>query len=275
MKQYYLNNKFVNAKEAKVSIEDLGFLRGFGVFDLAAIYCGKIFLENEHLARLQNSARLLGLNLPKSISDIKDISKKLIDKNKTKNGLIRWVLTGGISSSHFVEKETFAVLIEDAPNYPERYFSQGIKVITLSFKREIPAVKSLNYQVAYSHYPAMEKAGAFEMIYTPDNRVLEATTSNLFVVKNNKVYTPKRDVLPGVTRQKIIDLCRENKIDIFERDIKKFDLLNADEVFITATTKKVMPVTKIDDKKVGIGKVGSATKKLIGLFDNYISNWQK
>lgn len=275
VKTYYLNGKFVSEKDAKVSINDLGFLRGFGVFDLAAIYDGKVFLEDEHLKRLQNSARLLGLKLPKSISNIQEVSKKLINKNKVKNALIRWVLTGGVSSSHFVEKETFAILIEDEAIYPKRYFEQGVKVITINTKREIPAAKTLNYQVAYSHYPAMEKAGAFEMIYTPNNMVLEATTSNLFIVKNSKVYTPKKDMLLGVTRHKVIELCGKNTINIYEHDIKKSDLMNADEVFITATTKKVMPVTKMDNKKVGDGNVGPMTNQLIKLFDNYISNWQK
>lgn len=272
VKTFYLNGKFVSAKETKVSINDLGFLRGFGVFDLAAIYNGHVFLEDEHLKRLQNSARLLGLKLPKSISDTKEISKKLIDKNKVQNGLIRWVLTGGVSSSHFVENETFAILIEDEAIYPKRYFEQGIKIVTIDVKREIPAAKTLNYQVAYSHYPAMEKAGAFEMIYTSNNQVLEATTSNIFIVKNSKVYTPKNDVLLGVTREKVIELCRKNDIDIYEHDISKNDLSNADEVFITATTKKIMPVTKIDDKKVGNGNIGPVTKKLTELFESYISN---
>lgn len=273
-KTYYLNGKFVADTDAKVSINDLGFLRGFGVFDLAAIYNGQVFLEDEHLARLENSARLLGLNLPKTISNIKDISRQLIIKNKTKNGLIRWILSGGVSA-HFVEQETFAILIEKDPNYPQEYFSKGIKVITTNLKRELPAVKSLNYQIAYSHYPKMDKVGAFEMIYTPDDKVLEATTSNLFIIKNNKVYTPKKDMLLGITRQKVIELCKKNKIDIEECDIFKDDLLNADEVFITATTKKVMPVVKIENNKVGSGKVGPITKKLIELFDNYIESFKK
>lgn len=270
----YLNEEFVDTNKAKISIHDLGFLRGFGVFDLAAIYNGKIFLEDEHLARLQNSARLLGLKLPKSISDIKTIGQKLIVKNKTKNGLIRWVLSGGVSA-HFVKSETFAILIEDEPNYPQDYFDKGIKVITTNLKRELPAVKSLNYQIAYSHYPKMAKAGTFEMVYTPDDKVLEATTSNVFIVKKNKVYTPKNDMLLGITRQKVIGLCKKNDIDIFECDITKNDLLNANEVFITATTKKVMPVVKIDSTKIGKSCVGPATKQLIELFNNYISNWQK
>ena len=134
MKQYYLNGKFISSREAKIDVNDLGFLRGFGVFDLAAIYNGKIFLEDEHLARLENSAQLLGLSLPKSLSDIKDISKKLIEKNETKNGLIRWILSGGVSLSHFVEKETFAILIEDAPKYPDKCFKEGIKVLIKEFK---------------------------------------------------------------------------------------------------------------------------------------------
>jgi branched-chain amino acid aminotransferase len=267
----YLNEKFVDTNKAKISINDLGFLRGFGVFDLAAIYNGRIFLEDEHLARLQNSAKLLGLELPYSISKIKQISQDLIVKNKSENGLIRWVLTGGVST-HFVESETFAVLIENKPNYPERYFENGIKVITTDLKRELPRVKSLNYQIAYSHYPKMAKAGAFEMIYTPNDQVLEATTSNVFIIENGKVYTPKNDMLLGITRQKVIELCKKNDVDIFEHDISKKDLFNANEVFITATTKKVMPVIKIDDSKVGTGKPGPMTRKLIELFNNYISN---
>lgn len=276
MKQCFLNGKFINISQAKVDVRDLGFLRGFGVFDLAAIYSGKIFLEDEHLARLKNSAKILGLKLPYSILKIKKISRDLIAKNQASGALIRWILSGGVSSSHFINKETFAVLIENAPNYPERYFSRGIKVITLNFKREIPAVKSLNYQIAYSHYPMMEKAGAFEMIYTPNNQVLEATTSNIFIVKNNEVYTAKKDVLAGVTRQKVIDLCRENNIiNIIERDISKKELSDADEVFITATTKKIMPVTKVDNKIVGNGKPGQMTGKLLGLFDDYIESCKK
>jgi branched-chain amino acid aminotransferase len=263
----FLNNKFVDPKEATVSILDLGFLRGYGVFDFAIARKNNIFALDLHVERLRQSSEIINLELSFSLEKINQTTQELVEKNGFDFSTIRWILTGGITQDGKTKGgETFVILVEEAHEFPEGYYTQGVKVKTLDSKRQIPEAKTLDYQFAYANYQKMEKENIFEGIYTPNNEVLEGFTSNVFIVKNGELITPAKNILFGITRKKIIEIAKANNIPVIERIVKKDELLNADEVFITATLKQVMPVTEINSQKVGDGTVGEITKKLIGLF---------
>ena len=268
-KYCFLNDRFVKEQDAKVDIFDLGFLRGYGVFDFTIAHGVKPLRLKKHLGRLENSAKILNLKLPYSLSKIAEKTLELLEKNKYTISDLRWTLTGG--RDEFANRATFAILNTEFNEYPAAFYSEGIKLISADFKREIPAAKTLNYQFAFSMHEKMKSFDAFELLYTPENIVLECSTSNIFLVKNGQLITPHEDILFGITRADVIEIAKENGITVAEREVQKSELLSADEVFITASGKCIMPVIAIDDAKIGNAKPGKITKDLIKLYQCVIS----
>jgi len=266
-----LNNQIINQADAKVSISDLGILRGWGVFDFGYAQKTKVFYGSEHLERLKKSAETVGLNLPYSQAEILSQTEELLEKNKMEKSLVRWVLTGGISDDGL--KPTFAILNEEFVAPPEKYYKEGIEIKTVNVKREIPTTKTLNYQIRFAHLAQMKKADVFELLYVVDGKVYECTTANIFMIKDGVLCTPKDEILNGITRGIIIKLAKESNVKVEEREISFDELLSADEVFISNTTKKILPVRKIDNKKFPV--VGEVTKKLLIQFTNFETSYFK
>lgn len=258
----YYKNKIVPIEEVLIGANDLAVLRGYGVFDLAYARREKIFYCKEHLQRFQNSAKILNISFPFSLSEIEDISAKLLKKNGYTESTMRWVLTGGIESEGIGEKPNLFIINEILKPFPKDCYTKGVAIKTIDKKREIPHAKTLNYQIYYSQLKDLKKSNVFELLFTPNGVVLECATANIFIVKNKFVKTPKFDVLSGITRSVVIDLCRKNNINILETKLNMVDLLDADEVFVTSTTKKIMPVTSINDRPINSGQIGIITKKL-------------
>lgn len=272
MEKYcYLNGKILETKKANVNITDIGILRGFGIFDFLRTYDGAPFLFDEHLERLEKSAKLVNLRLPFSKDKIKKIIFELIEKNKAKNVGIRIVLTGGPTEdglSWDENKSTFFILMQKSKKDMTLY-DKGIKLITVNHQREIPKAKTNNYITRLKFDLARTKAGAVEILYEHNGKILECSTSNIFMIKNNKIITPKDNILYGTCRHSVINIAK-GIYEMEEREIGYDEIINADEVFISATNKDVLPVVKIDDKKIGNGKVGENTKKLMVLYSEFV-----
>lgn len=265
MKYCFFNGKFILEKNARISPHDLGILRGYGVFDMMKIYNGKPFLLLEHFKRLENSAKELNLKLPIDESKFEKIVLKLLGKNKTKETVVRTVLTGS---------KTFYILIEKVSFLPRNFYENGIKVITLEHSRQFSEAKTLNYITPWRERGRIKKESAFELLYVCDGKVLECSTSNFFIIKNGILITPKNGVLGGITRNLVLKLAKKNGFKIRERDVKISELKTADEAFITGTSKKILPVVQVSKIKIGNGKVGENTKVLMKLFDNYVSKFK-
>lgn len=274
MEKYcYLNGKIVQFDKAKISIADIGLLRGFGVFDYLRTYDGKPFLLEDHLRRFKNSAKKMGLSLPIKDSELKVIIKKLIDKNKEPNVGIRLVLTGGKSSDGLgwdKKTPTFFVLLKKIETPSMKMYENGVKLMTVNFQREFPEAKTNNYITRIKYEPLLTKERAHEMLFIKDNRVLEGATCNVFIFKGDTLITPQKNILLGTRRNLVLKLARE-MFKIEERELKTSELIEADEVFITSTTRDIMPVSKIDEQKIGNGKPGLRTKKLTLILKNYIN----
>ena len=263
------NNKIVPISDALVPVTDLAVLRGYGVFDLAYAKENKIFYGTEHLKRFQNSAKILSLCFPYQIPEIEKISRSLLEKNNYAESTVRWVLTGGMENNGIGEKPNLFIINEELKPFPVECYENGITIQTIDAKREIPQAKTLNYQIYYSRLKYFKKNNIFELLFAPKEVVLECATANIFVVKHNIVKTPRKDILPGITRSVVIDLCRKNNINISETKITLTELLDADEIFVTSTTKKIMPVTKIDNKYIGNGEVGKIVQNISALFRSF------
>lgn len=279
MKFGYQNGKIRKMGDIKISPYDLGFLRGYAVFDvMRTTKKGKIFLLDEHYQRIKKSAKQIGLKFNLSKKEFENTIYKLMKRNQVKKVTIRTVVTGGIGKDGiiFLGRENIMIFLEKFAFPKKENLEKGIKIITHNFKREIPKIKTTNYLEIISQQKRKQKAQAYEVLYIKDKKVFETSTSNIFIIKNNKIFTPKNGILLGTTRNLVVRLLKKNlpvgqagKIKISEQEITEKMLNSADEVFLTATSKNVLPVRKIDNKLVGDGKVGPLTKKIQQIFNEF------
>lgn len=259
--------------KAQVPVNDLAILRGYAVFDFLKTVNGKPFLWREHWARFLNSARLLGLKVPVGEKAALSIVRDLLKKNKCADASFRLLLTGG--------KSDFFILAEELHHFPPRAFTHGVKLMSHEFLRVVPGAKSTSYIEMIRLERAKKKAGATEILFTDHGRVLECSTSNFFIVKKgpstklgaSKLITAKADVLGGTVRGKVIELARAAGIPVEERELKVKELATADEAFLTATNKNVMPVVQIDTQKIGAGKIGPITRELMRRYAEFVAGY--
>ncbi|KKQ51208.1 hypothetical protein A2865_01670 [Candidatus Woesebacteria bacterium RIFCSPHIGHO2_01_FULL_39_17] len=274
---YYLNGKFVPKSKARISLWDLGLLRGYGVFDYIVTYKGgKPFLLKKHLKRLNNSAKLIGLKLPWISRDLEKLVKITVKKNKNgKEKIIRIIVTGGETTDGISlgPKPTLAIIVYDRKRYPASLYKKGVNVITFDYNRESPQAKSLNYIQAVKAMMMAKKKRAIEAIYIYKklDKVYEGTQSSLFLVKKGKILTPDGETLPGITRELIINLSKK-LYPTFMKAVKIGELFNADEVFLSASNKEILPVVKVDNKIIGDGKPGEITKKVMSEFRKFVES---
>lgn len=262
--------------KVKISPYDIGMLRGYGVFDVMCTQNGQVFLLDEHWKRFQNSAKELGLKIPIVKEEYKKTLEKLLRLNKFKKSNIRTVLTGGMSANAFAYhpgRETFLILIEKFKALPEEVFEQGAKVMTLEYDRDFPRAKVTNYVVAIRKQEEKIRKKALEIIYIRNGKVLEASTSNFFIVKNKKLITTKDGILIGITRNLAIRLARQKGLKVEERVISEKELFSADEVFLTATNKDIVPIVKVDNKQIGDGEVGKIARQIMEAFQEFAKNY--
>ncbi len=266
--------------KASVALNDLGVLRGYGVFDFLKTVNQKPFLWTEHWRRFNNSAKSLGLKLPVGESAVKKIITDLFKKNlpaqagKIKDGSIRLILTGGATADGMTPtKPNFAILIEDLYVYPPKTFTHGAKVITHEYLRLVPEAKTTNYITAIKLQKQKKQERALEILYTHQGRVLECSTSNFFIVKNGSLITPKVDILYGTTRNLVINLATKAGIAVEEREVDVAELKTADETFLTATNKDITPIVQIDDQIIGDGTPGPLTRQLRALFSEFVKKY--
>jgi D-alanine transaminase/branched-chain amino acid aminotransferase len=276
MGEYFLlNGKIVRKGDAFLGITDLALLRGFGIFDFCRTQNGKPFLLDKYLNRFFNSAESIDLEIPYSKEFIRESIYQLIEKNGIVESGIRMVLTGGYTENGYAPGDpNFFILIEKI-NFPDpSYYEEGIKLILHEHQRELSHIKSINYLTPISIRKRVEKANAYDVLYHSNGKILEVSRSNIFIVKDNTIITPRENVLKGITRATIIGLAKGN-FAMEERDIYIDELYQADEVFMTGTTKRVLPVRKIDDNifiKRKPGRVTCALKSLYRDFENSISS---
>lgn len=267
---HYLDGKWVKEKDLKISVFDISVLRGFGVFDFLRTYKQEPFRLEAHVDRLFNSAKLLGIRLPKTKSEIEKIVVGGLAKNKkeAEEFNIRIVATGGVSEDSIsVGEPAFIIIYSKAQDYPEEYYTKGVKVTTFAVERYMSAVKSLNYMMGVAELARAREQGAVEIVHVDnDDGIYEGMTSNFFAVVDGRLVTPKERILSGITREVVFELADELGIEYEEREMNLKESDSFDEAFITASNKEIMPVVEIDDEVVGNGTVGPITAKLIASF---------
>lgn len=273
----YFNGETVRFSDIKISPYDLAFVRGYGIFDAMRTVNGIPFCFNEHWEKFKKSAQELDLMLPIDEGEFRGIIKELQEKNNLKDIAIKTILTGGESENGFnrSDKPTFLILVSDLKNLiiPDNQYEKGWKLVSLDYQRCLPEIKNLNYLIPLKNQKIKIDAGAQEIVYKSNGNVLECSTSNIFAIKDGVIIAPKNNIFLGTTRNLVIDLALKDKFRVVERDLSVEEFFGADEVFLTATYKKIMPVVMVDGKKIGDGKVGNLTKKLIDVLDEFIKNY--
>jgi branched-chain amino acid aminotransferase len=267
----YVNGKYLPFDQASLPLNDLGIVRGYGVFDYLRTYNRVPFRLREHVQRLQKSAELIGLSLPWSAEEIEEITQETLRRNNLPEASIRLVVTGG-SSADFItppEQPSLVVIVTPVAQYPVEYYEKGVKVVTVPIERFIPNAKTLNYISAIMALQQAKRAHAIDALYVnQQSHVLEGTTTNFFVFRESQLITPKENILNGITRNVVLELAK-NQFEIVEQPISYSDLNSCDEAFITSSTKEIMPVVQIDDLQISNGKPGEKTQLLMHLFNNY------
>jgi branched-chain amino acid aminotransferase len=267
MTVYFVDGAFVPAGKAMIPVDDLAVLRGIGICDIMRTFHQKPYFVDEHIDRLMESGKKIGLSLPWTRAEIKQIVFDTLEKNPGLEEVnIRIVITGGSSPDFMTPsgRPRLIVMITPINKLPEEWYTRGVKVITLVQERPLAGAKVTAYIPAAMALNQARAAGAVEVIYIDRNHnALEGTTSNLFAFFGDTLVTPPADgILKGITRKVILSLAQD-RFDISETPLALEKLLTADEVFITGTNKGVVPVVQIDGTSIGKGTPGPNTRTLM------------
>jgi len=281
----YINGEYVPKSRAVVSVYDHGFLYGDGVFEGIRAYNGVVFKLKEHIDRLYDSAKAIMLDIPLSKEELINAVLETLRKNKLQDAYIRILVTRGIGDLGLDPrkcKEPNVIIIAEPmlPLYGKESKMKGISVIIASVRRDrvdatTHQIKSMNYLNSILAKLEAIAAGADDAVMLDERGfVSETTATNIFIVKNRKIITPPTTTgaLPGITRNFVIELAKKLGYDVEEKDITPFELLTADEVFVTGTGAEIVPVTKIAGRIIGHGTAGEITMKLIEEFEKEKAN---
>lgn len=279
----FLNGKIVPVAQATLNVFDHGLLYGDGVFEGIRSYGGKVFRLNEHLKRLEESARAIRLELPMSREELATATYETMKANQITDGYIRLVVTRGVgylglSPTRTANPGVF-IIASQIELYPKELYEKGMAIISCSVIRNhpnavSPRIKSLNYlNNILAKIEALD-AGVHEAVmYNHLGFVAECTGDNLFTIRNGIVRTPpiSAGLLEGITRDAVIELVRKRGLPFNETNLTRHDLYVADELFLTGTAAEIIPVTKIDGRLIGTGEPGPVTRQLIVDFKNLVN----
>ncbi len=272
----YLNGEFLPPDRAKVSVFDRGFIFGDGVYEVIPVFGGRLFRLPHHLARLEASLAAIRLHNPYTTQEWSAIFRRLMAENGTGDQSIYLQITRGVAPrDHAFPPDTTPTVFAYAQplKYPSaEQLAQGVAAITTGDIRwqrcDIKAIallaNALLRQQAIDH-------GAVEAILVRDGLVTEGAASNIFVVNGDCLVTPPKGpyILPGITRDLVVEIARAKKIACDEKPVNVEDLHAADEVWLTSSTKEVLPITRIDGRAVGNGKPGPMHARLFALYREY------
>lgn len=274
----YLDGQFVEQADAKISVFDHGLLYGDGIFEGIRLYSGNVFRLDEHLERLEYSAKAILLKMPWSRQEIAEATCETCRQNKLTDGYIRLVVTRGVGdlglSPWLCPKPSIFIIADKIALYPKEYYEKGLEIVTVPTRRMnpaalSPAVKSLNYLNNILAKIEAKQFGALEAIMLNDQGyVAECTGDNIFIVHKGEILTPaaSQGALKGITRGVIFDIAKELGVPIREADMTRYDVWNADECFLTGTGAEVIPVTKLDAREIGTGKPGPIFTQILASF---------
>jgi branched-chain amino acid aminotransferase len=280
--QVYVSGRLVPKEQASISVFDHGLLYGDGIFEGMRIYSGKVFRLKEHLDRLWNSARAIRLEIPGTKETMAEAVKQTIAVNKLSDGYVRLVVTRGSGTlgldPNRCSNPEVIIIADQIALYPKEDYEQGLKIVTAATIRNHPAalnprIKSLNYLNNIMAKIEGQQAGCKEaLMLNHKGEVAECTGDNIFIVRDGYLFTPPNDagILEGITRGAVLELAGRLKIPASETPITRHDIFVADECFLTGSAAEVIPVIELDGRKIGDGKPGPVTARLLAAFQQEV-----
>lgn len=274
----FLGDKLVDEKDAVVSVFDHGLLYGDGVFEGIRAYNGKVFLLDEHVDRLYDSAKAIALNIPMAKAEMAQAVVDTCKANAIADGYIRLVVTRGKGTlglnPYLCDKAQVIIIAAKIQLYPQELYDNGLKIVTVGTVRNHteainPRIKSLNYLNNVLAKIEAINAGCMEcLLLNTHGQVAEASGDNIFAIKKGILTTPHSScgALEGLTRNKVMELARKAGYDVREGVMARYDLYVADEVFLTGTAAEIISVVDIDKRPIGDGKPGPITQELSALY---------
>jgi len=275
----YLNGKLVDKKDAKVSVFDHGFLYGDGVFEGIRAYNCLVFKLKEHIDRLYESAHTIMLDIPLTKKEMIDAVIKTLKANRLKDAYIRIVVSRGegdlgLDPRKCKGNETVVIITDKITLYPKKLYEEGMEIITVPTIRNLPEalnpqIKSLNYlNNILAKIEAINCGYEEALMMDHLGYIAECTGDNIFVVKKGELYTPPQcmGTLRGITRDTVLEIAKKLKIPTHEHVLTRHELYISQECFLTGTAAEIVPVVKIDGRKIGEGRPGKITKLIMKEF---------
>ena len=270
----FLYNKFVPTRDARISVLDRGFLYGDGVFETLRAYNGQPFQLENHLVRLSASAREIRIPLPFPLQKLRQLLLRALSVNRLQEAILRISISRGQGPIGLVPrpdpKPTLVIIPRSFNGYPPARYRKGLKVAIVSVRRIPPqaldpGIKSSNFlNNILAGMEAQRRRADEGLMLTLTGHLAEGTISNLFLVKQGRLFTPRvgLGILPGITRRLVIHLAKQLRIPVKECRLVPADLYKADECFLTNSSMEVMPVFSADGHRIGNGKPGITTRRL-------------
>ncbi len=247
----FVNGDIMPIEKAQIGITDLGLLRGYGIFDFFRAIDGKTIYLEKHLDRFERSMAYMHMESPFSRVELRENILKIAELNHASLLGIKLIATGGYSPDGYTPT-TPNILIMGKP-FTIPPFEKGLKLMLFDHVRDMSEVKTLNYSFPISQLMKLNAGGFDDVLYHRNDSVSESSRSNVFIVKNGVLITPKSDILRGVTRQFLMELAA-NAMPVEERDVTVSEVLAADEIFLSGSSKRVAPVIQVNDKRFESGK---------------------
>ncbi len=273
----YINGDYVPKDEAKISVFDHGFLYGDGVFEGIRAYNGRVFKLDEHISRLYDSAKAICLTIPISKEEMKADILECIGKNNLKEAYVRLIVSRGIGDLGLdprkCPKPNVIIITQEWDALYGDLYENGLTAVTVCVRRNAPEalppnIKSLNYlNNILAKIEAIEKGGDEALMFDVHGNLSEGTGDNIFLIKDECIITPPTiNNLNGITRAVVIELASKMEYVVQEKNCGLVDLYTADEIFVTGTAAEIAPIIKVDGRRVGDGKPGKITRRLMSDF---------
>jgi branched-chain amino acid aminotransferase len=279
----YINGQYFPESKASISVLDHGFLYGDGVYETLILYHRRLFKLNEHIDRLYKSLKLVKIGSVISKKKMRSIICNTLKTNAVQDAYVRVIITRGVGypllDPRYCEKPSIIVIPSEMPSsiIPGHDHTKGLNVVTVKIRKVPPIcfeprVKSLNYLTnILARIEAVEANADEAILLDIHGFIAEGTGDNIFIVKSDALYTPSSlNILEGITRSTIIEIAEENSFEVMEKNLTPYDLITADEVFLTSTTGGVIPVSAVDGNTIDDGTIGKVTETLRKFYEKIL-----
>lgn len=266
-KYFSRNGELLPIADAQVSLSNIEYSYGFGVYESVRVSNGVKYFIEDHIGRLMESARIIGLTHTFTTESVSDAITELLAKNEVETCNVKILLIGGRTP----EDASLNILCLN-PLFPDKkLYRDGVETVTYEYERAFPHAKTLNMLQSYLAYRKAKEAGAYDaLLIDRKGRIVEGTRTNFFCIKGKILYSPNEgDILPGITRKAVLKVAAQQGYEIVQKDIRPADLGEYDGAFLTSTSSKILPIKTIDIHT--FGEQPSSLKELMTAFDTFLA----